>query len=211
MSEEITQTKAEQIADAEAKLAAEPKKKGRPKSKHYVQESELRDEIQATKEKSALNLKNLEADWDKKISEAKSDLEKEKLETEKEASMTTAATKTHCTPRLGEIIVLTVDRVATQTKFRHYTYLDDMKAEATYQSIRGIVKFNLDKTNDAGQKSSSFSYLTQIITNAFRQILNKEKRNREIKDQAIEIAMDAHTDIEINFESTRRRKRKIIN
>ena len=209
MSEEITQTKAEQIAEEEAKLAAEPKKKGRPKSKHYVKESELRDEIQATKEKSALNLKNLEADWDKKISEAKSDLEKEKIETEKEASMTTASTKTHCTPRLGEIIVLTVDRVATQTKFRHYTYLDDMKAEATYQSIRGIVKFNLDKTNDAGQKSSSFSYLTQIITNAFRQILNKEKRNREIKDQAIEIAMDAHTDIEINFESTRRRKERL--
>jgi hypothetical protein len=53
--------------------------------------------------------------------------------------------------------------------------------------------------NEAGQKSSSFSYLTQIITNAFRQILNKEKRNREIKDQAIEIALDAHSDIEINF------------
>ncbi len=205
--------KATAMADAEAELAeqqkAEPKKKGRPKSKHYVKESELRDEIDATKKKALKSMTALEADWDTKIAEAKLDVDKATIEVEKEASMTTAGTKTHCTPRLGEIIVLTVDRVATQTKFRHYTYLDDMKAEATYQSIRGIVKFNLDKTNDAGQKSSSFSYLTQIITNAFRQILNKEKRNREIKDQAIEIALDAHSDIEINFESTRRRKERL--
>ncbi len=198
-----------EMAKAEAELAAEPKKKGRPKSKHYVKESELRDEIHDTKEKALKNMGVLEAEWDAKIAEAKLDADKEKITLEKEASMTTAGTKTHCTPRLGEIIVLTVDRVATQTKFRHYTYLDDMKAEATYQSIRGIVKFNLDKVNDAGQKSSSFSYLTQIITNAFRQILNKEKRNREIKDQAIEIALDSHSDIEINFESTRRRKERL--
>lgn len=203
------ETKKEEIAKAEEALAAEPKKKGRPKSKHYVKESELRDEIGATKEKAAKSMIDLEAEWDAKIADAKLDADKAIILTAKEASMTTAGTKTHCTPRLGEIIVLTVDRVATQTKFRHYTYLDDMKAEATYQSIRGIVKFSLDKRNAAGQMSSSFSYLTQIITNAFRQILNKEKRNREIKDQAIEIALDSHSDIEINFESTRRRKERL--
>lgn len=202
----IEMAKAQATVEAEN---AEPKKKGRPKSKHYVKESELRYEIGATKEKAKGNMEKLAADWDTKIAEAKLDVDKAALEIEKEASLTTAGTKTHCTPRLGEIIVLTVDRVATQTKFRHYTYLDDMKAEATYQSIRGIVKFSLDKKNAAGQMSSSFSYLTQIITNAFRQILNKEKRNREIKDQAIEIAMDAHSDIEINFESTRRRKERL--
>jgi hypothetical protein len=203
------ESKKEAMAVAEEQLKSEPKKKGRPKSKHYVKESELRDEIAATKAIAAQNLMDLEAEWDSKISEAKMTAEKEKLMAEKEEAIAVANTKTHCTPRLGEIIVLTVDRVATQTKFRHYTYLDDMKAEATYQSIRGIVKFSLDKKNAAGQMSSSFSYLTQIITNAFRQILNKEKRNREIKDQAIEMAMDFHSDIEINFESSRRRKERL--
>ena len=203
------ETKKEEITKAEAILASEPKKKGRPKSKHYVKESELREEIGATKEKAAKNILTLEAEWDAKIAEAKLDADKATITEAKEVAMKIASTKTHCTPRLGEIIVLTVDRVATQTKFRHYTYLDDMKAEATYQSIRGIVKFSLDKRNAAGQMSSSFSYLTQIITNAFRQILNKEKRNREIKDQAIEIALDSHSDIDINFESTRRRKERL--
>jgi len=203
------ESKATAIALAEEQLKAEPKKKGRPKSKHYVKESELREEIGATKDISAKNLVIIEAEWDKKITEAKMTTEKDLLILEKEEAMKIATTKTHCTPRLGEIIVLTVDRVATQTKFRHYTYLDDMKAEATYQSIRGIIKFSLDKRNAAGQMSSSFSYLTQIITNAFRQILNKEKRNREIKDQAIEMAMDFHSDIEINFESSRRRKERL--
>jgi len=84
-----------------------------------------------------------------------------------------------------------------------------MKAEAIYQSIRGIIKFSLLKVNDAGQKSSSFSYLTQIITNAFRQILKKEKKNREIKDQAIELALDQHSDIEVDFESIKRKKDRL--
>jgi DNA-directed RNA polymerase specialized sigma24 family protein len=84
-----------------------------------------------------------------------------------------------------------------------------MKAEAIYQSIRGITKFSLDKVNDAGQKSSSFSYLTQIITNAFRQILKKEKKNREIKDQAIELALNEHSDVEVDFESIKRKKERL--
>jgi hypothetical protein len=135
--------------------------------------------------------------------------EKEAMRQEKVLAIEEADSKTYCTSRLGEIVVLTVDRVATQTKFRHYTYLDDMKAEAIYQSIKGITKFSLDKTNDMGQKSSSFSYLTQIITNAFRQILKKEKKNREIKDQAIEMALDEHSDIDTDFDSIRRKRARM--
>jgi hypothetical protein len=186
-----------------------PKKKGRPKSEHYVKESELRDEIDASKIKKEKALKELTEEWDKKIDAVSTDVEKNALKTEFETALERATTKTYCTPRLGEIVVLTVDRVATQTKFRHYTYLDDMKAEAIYQSIRGITKFDLDKTNDAGQKSSSFSYLTQIITNAFRQILKKEKKNREIKDQAIEMALNEHSDVEVDFESIKRKRERL--
>lgn len=186
-----------------------PKKKGRPKSEHYVKESELRDEINASKRRKEKIISELTNKWETKIESVSTEPEKEALREEFKIEFERAETKTYCTPRLGEIVVLTVDRVATQTKFRHYTYLDDMKAEAIYQSIKGITKFDLDKTNDVGQKSSSFSYLTQIITNAFRQILKKEKKNREIKDQAIEMALNEHSDVEVDFESIKRKKEKL--
>jgi len=200
--------KAELIKEKEAELKVESKKKGRPKSEHYVKESELRAEIEKAQLEAIRVQAELEKEWDDKIAALSTQTEKDAMRIEKQKALLRAKTKTYCTKRLGEIIVLTVDRVATQTKFRHYTYLDDMKAEAIYQAIRGIVKFSLSKVNDVGQKSSSFSYLTQIITNAFRQILKKEKKNREIKDQAIEQALNEHSDIEIDFDSIKRKKEK---
>ncbi len=184
----------------------ELKKKGRPQSEHYVKESELRDEIELAQRNKEAAIAKMAIEWDKKIETLSTTPEKDAMAVEKKKALDDAEQKTYCTNRLGEIVVLTVDRVATQTKFRHYTYLDDMKAEAIYQSIKGITKFDLSKTNEAGQKSSSFSYLTQIITNAFRQILKKEKKNREIKDQAIEMALDEHSDIETDFDSIRRKR-----
>jgi len=194
------------IEEKNEEIKATPKKKGRPKSVHYVKESELRDEIDKSQQNAIKAIDTLNKEWDNKINTLSTQPEKDAMLQEKEKALLRAKTKTYCTPRLGEIVVLTVDRVATQTKFRHYTYLDDMKAEAIYQSIRGIIKFSLDKVNDAGQKSSSFSYLTQIITNAFRQILKKEKKNREVKDQAIEMALDEHSGIDVDFESIKRKK-----
>lgn len=186
----------------------ELKKKGRPQSEHYVKESDLRDEIETAQQNKIKYIENLAIQWDKKIEQVSTEAEKNNLILEKNKAILDAESKTYCANRLGEIVVLTVDRVATQTKFRHYTYLDDMKAEAIYQSIKGITKFDLTKTNEAGQKSSSFSYLTQIITNAFRQILKKEKKNREIKDQAIEMALDDHGHINTDFDSIRRKREK---
>lgn len=184
----------------------EPKKKGRPQSIHYVKESELREHIGISQRNKDDALSKMGLIWDRRIELRTTAPEKEAMIIERQNALDHAFTKTYCTTRLGEIIVLTVNRISTQTKFRHYTYLDDMKAEGIFQSIKGITKFNLDKINDAGQKSSSFSYLTQIIINAFRQILKKEKKNRDIKDKAIEIAIDGHTDIETDFTSIRRKR-----
>lgn len=187
-----------------------PKKKGRPKSKHYVKESELREEIGKTQKKMEEAKQEVIEKWEKKIAEAATEAEKQKLQEEFEKELEIVSAKTFCTPRLGEIIILTVDRVGTQTKFRRYTYLEDMKAEAIFQSVKGIVKFSLDKRNAQGAPSSAFSYLTQIITNAFRQILKKEKRNREIKDQAIDMAVhEAGDDTDLEFESIGRKKDRI--
>lgn len=204
-----TLTDSAETITPEIDMTPPPKKKGRPQSEHYVKESDLRDQIGIAQENKIVVLDQLAAEWDAKIDELKTEPEKVAMRLEKEANMAEANTKSYCARRLGAIVILTVDRIATQTKFRRYTYLDDMKAEAIYQSIRGITKFNLNKLNDAGQKSSAFSYLTQIITNAFRQILKKEKRHREIKDQAIENALDENPGMETDFDSIRRKRVKM--
>lgn len=90
------------------------------------------------------------------------------------------------TEDLGKIILLTVDRIATQYRYRGYTYLDDMKAEAIFQSVKGIMNFDLTKLGANGYLASSFSYLTQIINNAFKQVLKKEKKSQEATYNAME-------------------------
>jgi len=189
-------------------VEVESKIKGRPKSEHYVKEAEIRIELGKSQSNKIIKLKEISDSWDLKIEKLTTMPEKQAMLLEKEKSISVAETKTYCTNRLVEIIVLTVGRVATLTQFRHYTYLDDMKAEAIYQSVRGFTKFDLSKTNDAGQSLSSFSYLSQIIHNAFKQILKKEKRNRDIKDLAIERMVDDHLDIETDFDSVRRKREK---
>lgn len=186
-----------------------PKKKGRPQSEHYVKEAEIRVELAISQNNKIATLKKISDMWDLKISSVATLPEKQALQTEKDLEIAIAETKTYCTNRLVEIIVLTVERVATLTMFRHYTYLDDMKAEAIYQAIKGFTKFDLTKTNELGQSMSSFSYLSQIIHNAFKQILKKEKRNRDIKEQAIEMMVDEHLDIETDFDSIRRKREKL--
>ena len=104
----------------------ELKKKGRPQSEHYVKESELRDEIENAQKNKIKFLTSLANDWDKKISQLTVEQEKNTMILEKNKSLAEAETKTYCNNRLGQIVVLTVNRVATQTKFRHYTYLDDI-------------------------------------------------------------------------------------
>lgn len=184
-------------------------KKGRPQSVHYVKEAEIRIELGKSQNNKIIKLKEISDSWDLKIDTVSTNPEKNALQLEKEKAIAVAETKTYCTNRLVEIIVLTVERVATLTMFRHYTYLDDMKAEAIYQAVRGFTKFDLTKVNENGQSMSSFSYLSQIIHNAFKQILKKEKRNRDIKDQAIEMMVDEQMEIETDFDSIRRKREKL--
>jgi hypothetical protein len=186
------------------------KKKGRPQSEHYVKESEIRVELAMTNNKKLQVLQKISVEWDEKINRLSTEPERKAMGHEKEKVLAVADSKTYCTDKLVEIIVLTVDRIATLTMFRHYTYLDDMKAEAIYQSIRGITKFDLTKKNESGQHMSSFSYLSQIIHNAFKQILKKEKRNRDIKDQVIERMVDEQMAFETDFDSVRRKKEKMM-
>lgn len=188
------------------------KKRGRPADPtYYVNEKALRNEIEKSQKNIERHRNEFEKKYEKLLKEAKNDAERERILEQKEAEFEILKKKTFCTEELCRMIILTVERVATQQKFRNYSYLSDMKAEAIYQSLRGIVKFDLSKVSSDGRPASSFSYLTQIIINAFRQILNKEKKAREIKAQAIDESisnLDSH--IDIDFESVERKKEKIL-
>lgn len=172
-------------------IESEAKKKGRPQSVHYVKESELRDEIQTAKQVKAIALSKIHTTWDENISVATTETDKLLGLKQCQAAIYSAETVTYCNVRLCEIIRLTTNRVATLPKFRQYGFLEDMKAEAVYQAVRGIAKFDLDKLNKAGQAASAFSYLTQIITNAFWQIRKKEKKNKDIRDKVMTMTSDS--------------------
>lgn len=62
-----------------------------------------------------------------------------------------------------------VDGYAKKPKFSGYTYIEDMKAEALLHCVKYIHNFDINKSTNA------FAYFTQVIHNAFLQVLNKEK------------------------------------
>jgi len=64
---EIEADDLESDSDSEDDTDTQPKKKGRPKSEHYVKESELRDEIDASKKQKEKALADLTDEWNKKI------------------------------------------------------------------------------------------------------------------------------------------------
>jgi len=194
-------------------LIEKPKrKKGRPRKKDpkfYVSEDELREEIAKSQEKKQQKIEEIKKEYEKKIKECVDKECEDKLRKEMNEKIEELDNKSFCTDRLAEMILLTVDRIGTEGKYRYYSYLEDMKAEAIYQSVKGIVKFDLNKTNDEGKKSSAFSYLTQIINNAFKQIIKKEKKSSKAKDSMIEKVVD-ESNVELEFDSIQRIKERAL-
>jgi len=75
--------------------------------------------------------------------------------------------------RLGSLILLLVERIATRSNFINYTYKEDMKSHACFSIWKGL------KTFDPKRSNSPFSYFTQTTFNAFLYIINKQKLTRE--------------------------------
>ena len=88
--------------------------------------------------------------------------------------------------RLGELFVIHVKRYASSAKFKNYTYRDEMEAEALWFLLKYAGKnWNPEKQIQNGQKPDAFAYCTQIIHNAFLQIIDREKEHSELKDALI--------------------------
>lgn len=68
-----------------------------------------------------------------------------------------------------------VENYGHKRNYSGYSYLEDMKGEALLTCVKYAHNFNPDKSQNA------FAYFTQIIDNAFKGYLNKERTQHDIK------------------------------
>lgn len=82
--------------------------------------------------------------------------------------------------RIGNMIMMLVDRYATRSNWRGYSYNDEMKGEALVHLIKTCLYF------DESKSDNPFAYLTTLITNSFTSVLNNEKKNQSIRDDMLQ-------------------------
>lgn len=88
--------------------------------------------------------------------------------------------------RLGELFTIHVRRYATSAKFKNYTYRDEMEADALWFLLKySGHNWDPDKALSKDEEPNAFAYCTQIINNAFLQVIAKEKKHSKIKDSLI--------------------------
>lgn len=81
--------------------------------------------------------------------------------------------------RLGRMFLLLAERYSKRPNFSGYTYRDEMVANGVLACCMAVNKFNIEKSNNA------FAYFTRTCFTAFIQILKKERRHQEIRDELL--------------------------
>ena len=82
-------------------------------------------------------------------------------------------------PYVGQCITQLITNYGKKGNWRNYTYLDDMKSEATLTCIKYLANFDLEKSTNA------FAYFTQLIHNSFLHILSKEKIQATLRNDSV--------------------------
>lgn len=80
---------------------------------------------------------------------------------------------------LAKMLTMLTARYGRHPNFLGYTYNDDMQAYAMMQLVHSWNSFNCDKYDNP------FAYYTQSIKNSFYQFLNKEKKQRMVRDELL--------------------------
>lgn len=83
------------------------------------------------------------------------------------------------TEEMGRMFLSLVKRYASIPRFSGYSYNDDMQSFALLTLVKVWRGFNADKYNNP------FAYFTQIVHNAFHQLDNQERRQRDIRDAVL--------------------------
>lgn len=82
--------------------------------------------------------------------------------------------------RFGYVIMQMISHIMTKSQFRGYSYQDDFTSDAVYKILKYLDNFDHTKISKiSGQSVSAFSYITQIIHNAFLFIILKKKKDHE--------------------------------
>lgn len=84
------------------------------------------------------------------------------------------------TEEYAKMIMSLVKGYAKKSNWAGYSYNDDMQGEAILHTYEVCLKFNEALSNNP------FAFLTTIAHNSFLIILNKEKRQRDIRDDLLE-------------------------
>lgn len=77
---------------------------------------------------------------------------------------------------LGTMFMIMAKRISTKPNFSGYSYKEEMVSNGVVACCGALHKFDPEKSDN------TFAYYTSIIHNAFIQILNKEKRQQDIRD-----------------------------
>jgi len=86
------------------------------------------------------------------------------------------------TDELARMFMKLVERYATRSNWRGYTYVDEMRSQALLQLSQIALQF------DESKSQNPFAYYTAAITNSFTRVLNVEKRSQNIRDDLLEKA-----------------------
>jgi len=83
------------------------------------------------------------------------------------------------TNKLCDMFMKLVNRYATRSNWRGYSYNEDMRGQALMQLAQVGLQFNEAKS------SNPFSYYTETVTNSFTRVLNIEKNHQHIRDDIL--------------------------
>ena len=83
------------------------------------------------------------------------------------------------TDKLARMLMLLTERFARRGNYIGYTFNDDMQAYAMMQFVKTWYKF------DETKYSNAFAYYTTCVYNSFNQYLNKERKQRDIRDEVL--------------------------
>ena len=83
------------------------------------------------------------------------------------------------TNELARMLTLLTVRYSSKGNLAGYTYVDDMRAYAMLMLCKTWNSFNPEKSKNP------FAFFTQCVKNSFRQYLNNEKKQRDIRDQLL--------------------------
>lgn len=83
------------------------------------------------------------------------------------------------TSKLASMLFKLVTRLSNKGNFTNYTYKEDMQGYALMMLVSTWKSFDPKKSDNA------FAFFTQCVKNSFIQYLNKERKQRDIRDEML--------------------------